>query len=216
VRSFARLSGPGPLPSTRCRAQSTPSRPSCPPLSPRRTHAARCPAFAATLIQTSHSCRPVAPARDIPTRTLDARVLHTSSSVFDRPPDPASSTSPSAPTSSRRPCIYFTIYLWNIGHELRLFSAWAHYERARTDQTEHLENSSRPQRGRRADPKYVITYSIPPLMRFLGLLESSVVPCVASGERLSIFASTTEATTESRTLIIHHAYYPPRPNMHQI
>jgi hypothetical protein len=26
---------------------------------------------------------------------------------------------------------------------LRQSSAWAHYERARTDQTEHLENSSR-------------------------------------------------------------------------
>jgi hypothetical protein len=146
------------------------------------THASCCAAFAARYLPTSQTCRPVTPARDIPTLTLDARVLHTRSPVFDRSPDPAPSTSHSAHRPSPRPVVSFSIYFQHIGHELRQSSAWAHYERARTDQTEHLENSFQPRRGSRADSKYVITCSTPNTMRRFGSLKGSVAPWGASGE----------------------------------
>lgn len=143
VRSFARLSGP--LPGSRPASERSLDHPDQAALHVhyRLPHESRCPAFASRRIQTSQTCHPVAPATDISTRTLDARVLDPSSTVFDHSPDPAPSTSHNAHRASQAPTVFFATRFRDIGHELRQSSAWAHYERARTDQTEHLENSSR-------------------------------------------------------------------------
>ncbi|KAI0619473.1 Sds3 multi-domain protein [Pyrenophora tritici-repentis] len=134
---------------------------------------------------------PFAPAKFIPTRslTLGARVLHTSTSVFDRSQDPVPTPSYSLAVASHALSISPATAIHDIGHDLTHYSAWAHYERAPADKTEHITNSFR-HRGRRRATSHDIAFSV-----------SWVAP--GAVERPSFFAST-EATAESRTSPTHH------------
>ncbi|KAI2477961.1 hypothetical protein Ptr902_10644 [Pyrenophora tritici-repentis] len=101
---------------------------------------------------------PFAPAKFIPTRslTLGARVLHTSTSVFDRSQDPVPTPSYSLAVASHALSISPATAIHDIGHDLTHYSAWAHYERAPADKTEHITNSFRHRGRRRATSQYVI------------------------------------------------------------
>lgn len=87
----------------------------------------------------------VAAAQNIPTRilTLGARVLHPSTSVFDRSPDPVPRPSHRVAVASHALFIPSATAIHDIGHGLTYYSAWAHYERAPAHETEHIKNSSR-------------------------------------------------------------------------